>query len=95
MTVHADDHAHDCADENDHDHGYAHAHGRSEADPRARITVRGKTIDVMARRATGAERSRLWQRWLELQPSAEAFRELAGREIPIFVLARRAASGRT
>ena len=59
-----------------------------EANPQARITVRGETIDVVARRSTGAERSRLWQRWLELQPSAEAFRELAGREIPIFVLTR-------
>lgn len=60
-----------------------------EADPHATITVRGETIKVKARLASGAERSHLWQRWLELQPSAEAFRELAAREIPLFVLSRR------
>ena len=36
-----------------------------------------------------AERERLWRRWVELQPSADAFRRLAGREIPLFVLTRR------
>jgi deazaflavin-dependent oxidoreductase (nitroreductase family) len=60
-----------------------------EADPEATIDVGGETIEVTARRANGEEASRLWRRWVEIQPSAEAFRELAGREIPLFVLTRR------
>lgn len=64
------------------------------AEPRARITVGGQAIDVLARGAAGDERERLWQRWLLLQPSAEAFRTLAGREIPLFVLTRAPSGGR-
>ena len=64
-----------------------------EANPEAQITVRGETIDVTARCATGSERARLWERWLQLQPSARAFEELAEREVPIFVLTRRAPTG--
>jgi F420H(2)-dependent quinone reductase len=57
-----------------------------EANPDATINVAGRSIDVTARRAVGEEASRLWHRWVQLQPSAEAFRELSGRDIPLFVL---------
>jgi deazaflavin-dependent oxidoreductase (nitroreductase family) len=57
--------------------------------PDATIVVAARSIEVTARRAVGEEASRLWQRWVELQPSAELFRELAGREIPLFVIGRR------
>jgi deazaflavin-dependent oxidoreductase (nitroreductase family) len=57
-----------------------------QADPRAEIDIGGRTVRVMARLARGEERERLWRRWLELQPSADAFREISGREIPLFVL---------
>jgi deazaflavin-dependent oxidoreductase (nitroreductase family) len=60
-----------------------------EAHQEAEIAIDGKQIAVVARPTAGAERERLWRRWLELQPSAEAFRHLAGREIPLFVLSRR------
>jgi deazaflavin-dependent oxidoreductase (nitroreductase family) len=60
-----------------------------EANPEAWITVRGRTIAVRARRAAGDEWTRLWRRWLEVQPSAATFADLAEREIPIFVLERR------
>jgi deazaflavin-dependent oxidoreductase (nitroreductase family) len=60
-----------------------------EATPSATIEVAGETVGVMARRATGEEAVRLWRRWVELQPSAEAVRRIASREIPLFVLARR------
>jgi deazaflavin-dependent oxidoreductase (nitroreductase family) len=60
-----------------------------ESDPSATIGVGGHTIDVTARRASGEEADRLWRRWVELQPSAAAMRELSGREIPLFVLSRR------
>lgn len=60
-----------------------------EADPRARIDLAGQAVDITARRAAGDEADLLWRRWLELQPSAAVFRELAGRDIPLFVLSRR------
>ena len=59
------------------------------AEPRARLTVGGEMVDVVARPAQGEEHARLWRRWLEVQPSAEALRREAAREIPIFVLSRR------
>jgi deazaflavin-dependent oxidoreductase (nitroreductase family) len=59
------------------------------AHPHATIEVAGQTIPVAAERATGDHAVRLWQRWSDLQPLSPAFRELAGREIPLFVLKRR------
>jgi F420H(2)-dependent quinone reductase len=60
-----------------------------EANPHAEIDIGGETIPVIARRAEGNEAVGLWRRWVELQPSATAYRELARREIPLFVLERR------
>jgi deazaflavin-dependent oxidoreductase (nitroreductase family) len=60
-----------------------------EANPNAEIDIGGETIAVTARRAQGNEAADLWRRWVELQPSATAYRELARREIPLFVLERR------
>ena len=60
------------------------------ANPGATIEIGGHTIPVTATTATGDEAAQLWQRWLELQPSADRFRQLAGRDIPLFVLTRRA-----
>jgi deazaflavin-dependent oxidoreductase (nitroreductase family) len=60
-----------------------------EANPHAEIDLAGEKISVIARRAEGEEAAELWSRWVELQPSATAYRELAGREIPIFILSRR------
>ena len=54
--------------------------------PQALISVNHETIPVFARPARGGQHEELWQRWLTLQPSAEAFATLAGRDIPIFVL---------
>jgi deazaflavin-dependent oxidoreductase (nitroreductase family) len=59
------------------------------AEPRAQLTVAGRTIEVVARRVSGEEHARLWRRWVEVQPSSEPLRRRAGREIPIFVLSRR------
>ena len=55
------------------------------ANPQATIAIAGETVDVTARKAEGEERERLWRRWVELQPSAEAFEHLAEREVPLFV----------
>lgn len=60
-----------------------------EANPEATIDLGGETIAVTARRAKGDEARRLWQRRIEVQPSGERFRSLAGREIPLFVMSRR------
>jgi deazaflavin-dependent oxidoreductase (nitroreductase family) len=59
------------------------------ANPQATIAIAGESVEVVARKAEGEERERLWRRWVELQPSADAFEDLAGREIPLFVLSRR------
>jgi deazaflavin-dependent oxidoreductase (nitroreductase family) len=60
-----------------------------DSNPEATIDLAGHRIPVKARRAHGEEAEGLWRRWLELQPSAAVFRELAGRDIPVFVLTRR------
>jgi deazaflavin-dependent oxidoreductase (nitroreductase family) len=60
-----------------------------EANPAAVVELSGEKIPVIATRAAGDEAAALWRRWLELQPSAAAFRDLADRDIPLFVLTRR------
>jgi deazaflavin-dependent oxidoreductase (nitroreductase family) len=57
-----------------------------EANPDAWIAVGGRTIAVRAHRASEEEHRGLWRRWLEVQPSASTFAEIADREIRIFVL---------
>ncbi len=57
-----------------------------DADPRARVEVGGRSFDVVAHRAAGDEADRLWDEHLERVPASAAFRHIAGREIPIFVL---------
>jgi deazaflavin-dependent oxidoreductase (nitroreductase family) len=57
-----------------------------EADPEATIVIDGREQQVRARRVHGAEHKRLWSRWEELQPPAQAVAAIAGREIPVFVL---------
>ena len=69
-----------------HDPGWAH---NLRACPEATIDLGGRTLQVRARETAGAEAEELWQRWVRLQPSAPAFRRLAGRAVPIFVLTRR------
>ena len=59
------------------------------ANPEATIEIAGERVEVLARKAEGEERERLWQRWVEVQPSSDAFEDLAGRRIPLFVFSRR------
>jgi F420H(2)-dependent quinone reductase len=56
------------------------------ADPDAWVELGGERFAMRARRAEGEEREALWRRWLELQPSAATLAELAGRQVPVFVL---------
>lgn len=57
-----------------------------QADPRAWIELGGRRLAVTASQAADQEAEALWQRWVRLQPSAVAYRDLARREIPLFVL---------
>jgi len=54
--------------------------------PNAEVELEGRRLPVTARRAKGHEAAELWRRWLELLPAADAFRAIAGREIPVVVL---------
>jgi deazaflavin-dependent oxidoreductase (nitroreductase family) len=45
---------------------------------------------VRARLATGDERERLWQRWMEIEPEIDAFAHLRSVETPIVVFEPRA-----
>jgi F420H(2)-dependent quinone reductase len=56
------------------------------ANPHAEVEVDGQRTTVLARRASGEEEQRLWQRWLERLPATETFRSIAGRKIPVVVL---------
>ena len=56
------------------------------ATPRAAIDVDGRRLDVTARRAHGDEARRLWAAYRDRLPAVERFREISGREIPVFVL---------
>lgn len=55
-------------------------------DPRASVHVEGEVLTVRAREAHGEEADRLWQRYFERLPAAANFRQLASRDVPIFVL---------
>lgn len=57
-----------------------------QSDPRASIEIGGRHLTVTARQATSREAEGLWRRWVQIQPSAVTFRELAGREIPLFIV---------
>jgi deazaflavin-dependent oxidoreductase (nitroreductase family) len=57
-----------------------------EAHPEATIVIAGQPMQAHARRTTGEERRRLWERWLEIQPVSRRFEPIAKREIPVFRL---------
>jgi F420H(2)-dependent quinone reductase len=58
-----------------------------DADPDAWVHVDGRRLRVTARRAGGEEAVRLWGAYAARLPAVEHFRAIAGRPIPIFVLA--------
>jgi deazaflavin-dependent oxidoreductase (nitroreductase family) len=58
--------------------------------PVATVTYRGNDTTVVPRRAKGAERDSLWQTMLDTWPNFARNAERAHREIPVFVLERRA-----
>ena len=58
---------------------------RAHPDARVRL-ARGPARPVHARIATGEERDRLWQRWLDIEPDTEVFAARRSVEAPIVVL---------
>jgi deazaflavin-dependent oxidoreductase (nitroreductase family) len=59
-----------------------------EADPSARVQVRGDHYDVTARTAEGDERERLWRLVNEQWPNYEVYQSRTERRIPVVVLER-------
>lgn len=59
------------------------------ADPTATIQVKRELIPVRAQTASGAERSRLWQRMTEVWPDYDTYQARTDREIPVVVFRRR------
>ena len=62
-----------------------------EARPQARIQYRRERREVLARKALGEERERLWARCLAAYPFYDRYEGRAGREIPVVVLDPRVA----
>ena len=60
-----------------------------EANPDARVTVRGRTSDVLARRLEGEERAAAWAEMVEVWPNYELYTQRTDREIKVFELAPR------
>lgn len=60
-----------------------------QADPEARIEVKGEQIPVLASTAQGEERARLWKLMCEVWPAYADYQTKTEREIPVVVLTRR------
>ncbi|MEV0946561.1 nitroreductase family deazaflavin-dependent oxidoreductase [Rhodococcus sp. NPDC049939] len=57
------------------------------ADPHVELQDGPNLRDMIAREVTGDEKTLWWDRALQLIPSIAGYKEKAGREIPVFVLA--------
>jgi F420H(2)-dependent quinone reductase len=65
-----------------------------QADPRALVELAGGTRrEVLARRAVGAERERLWQRWRDLDKNLDSYAARRPHETAVVVLELRATAG--
>ena len=57
-----------------------------QANPTAKADLAGRACVVTARAAEGAERSRLWTRWREIDENLDAYAELRSSETAVVVL---------
>ena len=57
-----------------------------EASPDAEIQIRNETRKVVAEKAEGAERDRLWKAAVDMYSGYEDYQKTANREIPVVVL---------
>lgn len=60
-----------------------------QADPRARVTVGARTVDVVARPAVGDEGAALWRQLTTADHHLQRAAEKAGRELPVVMLEAR------
>lgn len=60
-----------------------------QAHPDARVQLPDGTRDVVAHRATGAERERLWARWREIDENLDGFAQRRPAETAVVVLSPR------
>jgi F420H(2)-dependent quinone reductase len=65
-----------------------------QADPNARVDLADGTRSVRAHAAEGAERSRLWAKWRELEPILDDYAALRSTETSVVVLEPRTDSDR-
>jgi deazaflavin-dependent oxidoreductase (nitroreductase family) len=56
------------------------------AHPEASVTVRSRTLPVIAGELEGAEREAVFRRFVERDPSYDEYRRSTSREIPVFEL---------
>ncbi len=56
------------------------------AEPRATVRVGRETYEVVAERAEGPERDRLWERLAEYNPFYRSYARITERDIPVVVL---------
>jgi deazaflavin-dependent oxidoreductase (nitroreductase family) len=56
------------------------------ANPEATVEIEDREVRVMAEEADSEEKSRLWQKMVEMYPAYDAYQEKTEREIPLLVL---------
>lgn len=54
--------------------------------PRARVLIRGRSVEVLARQASGPEREELWRRAVALYDGFDTYKARTDREIPVMIL---------
>ena len=57
-----------------------------QADPRARVEVEGRRLEVTGRRATEEEDELLWREFAAANPAFAEYRNLTERRIPVVIL---------
>ncbi len=57
-----------------------------EADPHATVEIEGTSQDVVARNATSSETAELWPLFDGVWPGYETYRDIAPRDIKVFIL---------
>jgi deazaflavin-dependent oxidoreductase (nitroreductase family) len=57
-----------------------------EAEPTAEVEIDGERRSVVSRKASDGEAERIWQRFDAVWPGYEKYREIAPRDIKVFVL---------
>jgi deazaflavin-dependent oxidoreductase (nitroreductase family) len=57
-----------------------------KAQPRARVTLKDRTLDVVAHEATGAERERLWAKYRTVDTKLDGYAAQRSTPTPVVVL---------